>query len=274
MRHAAVILLFSTCFFCQESKPRIYVRARGTVNSMTQTSRGLFGGTRSDSITDEHDESIELTKELRLRCDGVIITLNEAAADYVVMLNRESKAKRGIFNKNSQVLVADKNGDVIWTKDVRAVASAAKDVCAAVITRGVRNAAQPAQGTTVPAPVAVTSPQGAPGTAVPASSSNAPQRTTSVSRASLGISGEDWQERQYSGVEVTDVRENGSGQIAGLRIGNIIIQVNGKTIASTQDLAAVLAPMEPGSTINIVYLVRTNLGWISEETAVILAKAD
>jgi S1-C subfamily serine protease len=312
MRHAALILLFSTSLLSQESKPRIYVRAKGTVNSMTQGAAGggLFGGSRYDSIVDEHDESIELTKELRQRCDGVIVTLKEEAADYVVMLNRESKAKRGVFNKNSQVLVADRNGDVIWTKDVRAVASAAKDVCAAVMTRGVRNAAQstpatavqasvpataqdPSPATATSASVPVTSPQGRPsGTAVPAfvavaapqsappsasvaeSSSNSQQRSTSVRRASLGIAGADWEEGQYRGVEVMDVRENGSGQFAGLHKGDIIMQVNGKTISSAQDLATVLASMEAGARIDIAYITKTNLGWITKQTAAILAKAD
>ena len=140
---ALATLLLATVAFAQD-KPRVFVQGHGTLNSTTHTSgaanRTLFGasgavvgGRRSDSSIDSHDESIELTKDLRANCPGVVITLKEDAADYVVMLNRESKAKVGLIKANSQVLVANKQGDVIWTKDVRQVMSAAKDACAAIV---------------------------------------------------------------------------------------------------------------------------------------------
>lgn len=293
MRYAGLVLLFTISLFAQETKPRIFVRARGTVNSMTQGARGggLFGGSRYDSIVDEHDESIELTKELRQRCDGVIVTLKEEAADYIVMLNRESKAKRGIFNKNSQVLVADKNGDVIWTKDVRAVVSAAKDVCAAVMSQGVPHIkpAEPTQGTVIPTPAAstanaqtLTKPEtsvrttpNTSGTAVLRNLSTAPQQGTTVSaRVSLGISGADWEEGGVRGVAIMDVFNNGSAQLAGLHRGDVIVQINGKPVGSVQDLASVLNPMGPGTRVDIDYLIKTNLGWMPKETAAILEKGD
>ena len=118
-----------------QGKPRVFVKGQGTTNTMTKANgygkQGWFGG-RTDSIVDAHDESIELSKDLREECPGVVVTLKEDSADFVVMLNRESKAKKGLLSKNSQVLVANRQGDVIWTKDVRQVTSAAKDACAAI----------------------------------------------------------------------------------------------------------------------------------------------
>ncbi len=139
----ALMFLVATVALAQE-KPRVFVQGHGTLNATTHTGGGanrtlfgasgtVFGGRRSDSTIDSHDESIELTKDLRADCPGIVITLKEDAADYVVMLNRESKAKVGLVKPNSQVLVANKQGDVIWTKDVRQVVSAAKDACAAII---------------------------------------------------------------------------------------------------------------------------------------------
>jgi hypothetical protein len=122
------------------SKPRVYVKGQGTVNTTTHSGGAISGsdswvfGHRSNTTVDAHDESIELSKDIREQCPGVIVTLKEDSADFFVMLNRESKAKKGLLSKNSQVLVADKNGDVIWIKDVRQVKSAAKDVCSAILS--------------------------------------------------------------------------------------------------------------------------------------------
>jgi hypothetical protein len=122
------------------SKPRVYVKGQGTVNATTLSGGAISGGDswvfghRSDTTVDAHDESIELSKDIREQCLGVIVTLKEDSADFFVMLNRESNAKRGLLSKNSQVLVANKNGDVIWTRDVRQVKSAAKDVCSAILS--------------------------------------------------------------------------------------------------------------------------------------------
>jgi len=87
----------------------------------------------------------------------------------------------------------------------------------------------------------------------------------------LGISGANWQESDVMGVEIVDVAPDSAAQLAGLRRGNIIMILNGRHIHSTQDLAAVLSENGPGSRITVAYLVKTNLGWMPEETAVILA---
>src|SRR5215813_10857291 len=64
---------------------------------------GVFGH-RTETTVDMHNESIELAKDMREQCPDITITLKEDAADYIVKLNRESKAKRGLFDKNTQVL--------------------------------------------------------------------------------------------------------------------------------------------------------------------------
>jgi hypothetical protein len=59
----------------------------------------------------------------------VIVTLNQANADYTVMLNRESKKNRGLLRSNSQVQVANKSGDILGTSATHTVGNAAKDAC-------------------------------------------------------------------------------------------------------------------------------------------------
>ena len=88
----------------------------------------------------------------------------------------------------------------------------------------------------------------------------------------LGVTGADWNERGVTGVEIMDVADDGSAQLAGLRKGNVITDINGTHVGSNQDLARVLAQMEPGSRIRIGYLYKSNLGWMSQETVAILGK--
>ena len=62
--------------------------------------------------------------------------------------------------------------------------------------------------------------------------------------------------------------------LAGLRLGYVITEVNGRKIRSTDDLAAMLAQKGPGIKVNISYLFWSNLGWMPKETVVILGSGD
>jgi hypothetical protein len=70
-----------------------------------------------------------VTKDLQKDCSGATITINQSNADYIVMMNRESKKNRGLLRTNSQIQVANKAGDVIGTNATRTVGNAAKDAC-------------------------------------------------------------------------------------------------------------------------------------------------
>jgi PDZ domain len=90
----------------------------------------------------------------------------------------------------------------------------------------------------------------------------------------LGVAGADWQEGGVRGVQIVDVFENGSGQLARLHKGDVITHINDKSVGSTQDLENVLSTLGPGTRVSISYLIKTNLGWMPKETAAILAKRD
>lgn len=133
MFRLSFVLFFLACpLMAQTSRPRLFVTGRGTLNAMAAAGAAWgdnVAASRSDLIVDAHDESIELTKDIREACPDVLVTLKKDTADFLVVINRESKRKRGALSKNSQVLVANKDGDVIWAKNVRKVSSAGKDVC-------------------------------------------------------------------------------------------------------------------------------------------------
>jgi hypothetical protein len=125
------VLAIAVSANCQD-KPRVFVQGKG---SEDVSSNGSGGGGRhwaawgSKSTIDSHDESMEVTKDLQKNCAGVMLTINESNADYIVMMNRESKQNRGLLRTNSQIQVANKAGDVLGTNATRTVGNAAKDAC-------------------------------------------------------------------------------------------------------------------------------------------------
>ncbi len=134
------IVVFSLYAPAQD-KPRVFMAGHGTTNGMTHGSAvgngsggGWWAAGRTDSILDSHDESMELAKNFASNCRGAQVTVNPDAADYVTSLNRESKAKKGLFSKNDQIQVSNKAGDVLLSSTVRSVATAAKDACNLILS--------------------------------------------------------------------------------------------------------------------------------------------
>jgi hypothetical protein len=175
---------------CQD-KPRVFVQGKGSqdVNSDGGGVGGRHWGTwGSRSTIDSHDESMEITKDLQKNCSGVTVTINESNADYIVMMNRESKKNRGLLRSNSQIQVANKAGDVLGTNATHTVGNASKDACNLIVAdwqeHGRINIPQPASAPasqpltvqpavqTTPAaqvvPAVATSATGQTGSAVPA----------------------------------------------------------------------------------------------------------
>ena len=119
-----------------QSKPRVFVQGKGSENVSSDGSGvgGHHWGTwGSKSTIDAHDESMEVTKDLQKNCSGAIVTINESNADYIVMMNRESKQNRGLLRSNSQIQVANKAGDVLGTNATHTVGNAAKDACNLIV---------------------------------------------------------------------------------------------------------------------------------------------
>jgi hypothetical protein len=127
-----LVLTAVTLSAAAQDKPRVFVQGKGSQNVSSDGSGGggkHWGVWSSKSTIDAHDESMEVTKDLQKNCGGVMITINQTNADYVVMLNRESKQNRGLLRSNSQLEVANKAGDVIGTNATHTVGNAAKDAC-------------------------------------------------------------------------------------------------------------------------------------------------
>lgn len=132
MKKSMFILVLLTGVAIAQDKPRVFVQGKGS-EDMQSSGSGVGGhhwstwGSRS--TVDSHDEGMEVSKDLQKNCSGVTVTLNQTAADYTVMLNRESKKNRGLLRSNSQVEVANRLGDVLGNSATHTVGNAAKDAC-------------------------------------------------------------------------------------------------------------------------------------------------
>ena len=90
----------------------------------------------------------------------------------------------------------------------------------------------------------------------------------------LGISAADWNRPGAQGVEIIDMADGSSAQLAGLHRGDVITAINGTTVRSTRQFRSILAQMEPGTRIRISYLYRNDLVWMPRQTVAILTKGD
>jgi hypothetical protein len=143
MKRTLLICALGMCSVAfAQNKPRVFVSGKGTENVSTNASAGgnhWFRSGRADSTIGAHDESMEVTKDLQKNCSGVIITINQAAADYTLMLDRESKQNRGLLRSNSQIQVANRLGDVLGSNATHTVSNAAKDACELILADWAQN---------------------------------------------------------------------------------------------------------------------------------------
>src|SRR5216684_3201809 len=171
MKRLALVVIFVSGLALAQDKPRVFVQGKGSEDVATNGSGvgGRHWGTwGSKSSIDSHDEGMEVTKDLQKNCSGVTVTLNQANADYTIMLNRESKHNRGLLRTNSQVQVANRAGDILGTNATRTVGNASKDACQLIVadwsqhgriavpadSAAPASAAAPVAPATLPAPAA------------------------------------------------------------------------------------------------------------------------
>ena len=137
-----------------QDKPRVFIQGKGSENVSSDGSGGggkHWGAWGSNSTIDAHDESMEVTKDLQKNCSEATITINQSNADYVIMMNRESKQNRGLLRTNSQIQVANRAGDVIGTNATRTVGNAAKDACALIMADWQAHGRVNQEGASIPA---------------------------------------------------------------------------------------------------------------------------
>lgn len=77
------------------------------------------------------DQSMEMSKDFEKVCPTVRVTINQQAADYTVILNH---IELGLLARDNQMQVADKNGDLLQTKEGGGIKGGVKNICALIMS--------------------------------------------------------------------------------------------------------------------------------------------
>jgi len=73
---------------------------------------------------------MEMSKDFAKICPGVRVTINQQVADYTVILNH---IELGLFARDNQMQVADKNGDLLKTREGGGIKGSVKNVCELIL---------------------------------------------------------------------------------------------------------------------------------------------
>jgi len=76
------------------------------------------------------DQSMEMSKDFEKDCPGARVTINQQMADYTVLLNH---IELGLLARDNQMQIADKNGDLLQTKEGGGIKGGVKRVCEVIL---------------------------------------------------------------------------------------------------------------------------------------------
>lgn len=216
-----------------------------------------------NKVTGADEEAVDTAQNFEVQAQWL------AQADDLAKRGQMSALGR-MYLRGSTVFPKAKLSGVLWFD--RSDSFASGTVKVVLGSRTFRFPFPPPASATTPVPGKASKPAESPGieeTPAPGSpAQSAPKPGV------LGVAGGNWTQDGYGGVRIEDVAENSAAEIAGLRVGYVITEINGKRIVSSEDLAAELAKHGPGERIHIVYLVKTNLGWMPDKATVILGVGD
>lgn len=170
--------------------------------------------------------------------------------------------------------MANKQGDVIWTKDVRQVRSAAKDACSAISSAsGLRD------GVSTVARSEETKPEQLPTASIQPPAPTSPPQTSFQATAPTSHTGETpgpsslfdslgirvQKASEVAGVVITAVAAGSAASEAGLHVGYVINAVNGKPIGTAEELQAATLNYKAEPEFRIGYMFPSQLGWFQKD---------
>jgi hypothetical protein len=212
-----------------------------------------------------HNQQMELAKTFLQRCPDVVPTTNKEKADYVVTLNWTQKTRfflgGKIIHKPDQVMLTNRDGDILYSSVARSVGGDVEAVCR-IINRGGKAPVAANRKEAAPTPVLNSKEDDPPKADGPKPN---PQRE---SGAWLGAESTDAPNVRHNGVTLSGVDRNGPAYDAGLRSGDVILNVAGTYVYTVEDLAAEIQKHQPGSQIEVRYM----RGALTTETYVVLGK--
>lgn len=114
-------------------KPRIFVtdsnswQMSGGFTAASSNGNGAASGHFSGGA---RPQTVEIIKTFGEKCPAVVVTMDKAQAQYVVLFDREGG--KGIALKHDKIAIFKSTGDVVFSGSTRSVGNAVKDACEAI----------------------------------------------------------------------------------------------------------------------------------------------
>ncbi len=138
VKKAILILLALGVIASAQEKPRIYLQSRSDGNT--------WNSRRDQSIEIAKEE---MAKDFQKSCPDVKVSVIQNTADYTVILNH---LETGPWGRDNQMEVANKNGDLLVTREKGGIKGGVKGVCTIILADWQK--AHPPQAAAAPAIVA------------------------------------------------------------------------------------------------------------------------
>jgi hypothetical protein len=91
----------------------------------------LQSASHGNTWNSRRDQSMEMGKDFERVCPGARVTINQQMADYTVLLNH---IEVGLLMRDNQMQVADRNGDLLETKEGGGIKGGVKKVCELILS--------------------------------------------------------------------------------------------------------------------------------------------
>ena len=220
---------------------------------------------RTDSAG--HNQFMELAKTFLERCPEVTPTIDKDKADFVVTMNWAPATRFFIggklIHKPDQILVTNKEDDIIFSGVARTVGGNTEDACKAIMhslpQQALTKRAEPTEKTaSEPIPVDATSAAQIPADVPPTSTirDSAPPRNSSAdttAEARIGIWFTGNPTAKHNGLEISGVRTNGPADNIDIKAGDVIISIDGHFLYTVNELRAELLRHGDGARLAIRY---------------------
>jgi len=113
-----------------DDKPRVFI-----TDSKSWSVSGGFGGSSAGfagaTAGGARPQTVEIIKTFGQKCPGVIVTMKQERAAFVVLLDHEGG--KGWLRKDNKVAVFNSEGDAILSKSTRTLGNSVSDACKAIM---------------------------------------------------------------------------------------------------------------------------------------------
>jgi hypothetical protein len=259
-----LIVLFALLLSLASAQTRVFLEAGAGYKTVPGVDHPV---PRTDSAG--HNQFMELAKTFLQRCPEVTPTVDRDKADFVVTMNWAPATRFFIggklIHKPDQILVTNKEGDIIFSGVARTVGGNTDDACKAIMHARPQtlttHAAPAGKATLASAPadaggaveIAQTPSEGGATSTIrdPAPPVSSSQGTPAEAR--IGVSFKGNPTAKHNGLEISGVQPNGPADSIDIKPGDVIISIEGHYLYTVDELRAELLRHEDGAKLAIRY---------------------